>query len=80
MLIAVPLALHYLGKERFGIFTAVVAITAMVGFADLGLGNGLINAIAHAKGRGDLVIARRTISTALVALSGLSIAQARWCL
>src|SRR3954467_6374256 len=75
-LIVVPIALHYLGSERFGVFTTVVAITAMIGFADLGLGNGLINAVAGASGRDDASAIRMYVSTAVVLLSGLSAAIA----
>jgi O-antigen/teichoic acid export membrane protein len=76
MLISVPLALHYLGNEQFGVFATLVAITAMLGFADLGLGNGLVNAVADANGRDDLVAARRSVSTAFVLLTGLALALA----
>jgi O-antigen/teichoic acid export membrane protein len=74
MLISVPLALHYLGNEQFGVFATLVAITAMLGFADLGLGNGLVNAVADATGRDDLLAARRSVSTAFALLTGLAIA------
>lgn len=76
MLISVPLALHYLGNEQFGVFATLVAITAMLGFADLGLGNGLVNVVADATGRDDLVAARRSVSTAFVLLTGLAVVLA----
>jgi O-antigen/teichoic acid export membrane protein len=74
MLISVPLALHYLGNEQFGVFATLVAITAMLGFADLGLGNGLVNAVADANGRDDPLAARRSVSTAFALLASLAIA------
>jgi len=51
MLISVPLTLGYLGPEQFGMWMAISAVIAMLGFADFGLSNGLLNAIAHASGR-----------------------------
>src|SRR3954451_19581095 len=74
MLIVVPLALHYLGPAGFGIFATVVAVTTMLGFADLGLGNGLINTVAEAHGRNDAAELRRQVSTAFVLLAGLAAA------
>jgi O-antigen/teichoic acid export membrane protein len=76
MLISVPLALRYLGNEQFGVFATLVAVTAMVGFADLGLGNGLVNAVADANGRDDVTEVRRAISTAFLLLSALAVALA----
>jgi O-antigen/teichoic acid export membrane protein len=76
MLISVPLALHYLGNEQFGVFATLVATIAILGFADLGLGNGLVNAVADANGRDDFLTARRSISTAFVLLTALAVALA----
>ena len=51
MLIAVPLTLHYLGTERYGMWMTISSIIAMMGFADLGMGLGLMNAISEAMDR-----------------------------
>src|SRR5437773_557266 len=74
LLAMVPLALHYLGAEKFGVFATVLAITAMLGFADLGVGNGLLNAVAAASGRDDLGAVRKQVSTAFVLLGALAAA------
>jgi len=50
MLVSIPITLGYLGPERFGLWMAVSAGIAMLHFADLGLSNGLMNAVARAKG------------------------------
>ena len=52
MLISVPLTLGYLGPERFGLWMTVAAVIAMLGFADFGLGNGILNAASHYNGLG----------------------------
>jgi O-antigen/teichoic acid export membrane protein len=48
MVISVPLTLTYLGSERYGMWMAISSIVALLAFADFGLGNGLVNAIAVA--------------------------------
>jgi O-antigen/teichoic acid export membrane protein len=60
-LITVPLALGYLGHERYGLWMTVIAILGMFTFADLGLGNGLMTEISQADGRDDMQESRRCI-------------------
>jgi O-antigen/teichoic acid export membrane protein len=72
-LIAVPIAVGYLGVERYGLYATLTALTAMLAFADFGLGNGLMNLVAGAFGHDDVVSARRFISSALVMLVTLSL-------
>src|SRR5436190_24204717 len=52
-IVTVPLTLHYLGLERYGMWMTISSTIAMFTFADLGIGNGLLNAIADAHGRRD---------------------------
>jgi O-antigen/teichoic acid export membrane protein len=68
MLISVPLTLGYLGPERFGMWMAITAVITMLGFADLGLSNGVLNAVAHASGRDAEREIRRIISSGLFML------------
>jgi O-antigen/teichoic acid export membrane protein len=72
LVITVPIALGYLGPDRYGLVVTITALTAMLSFADFGLGNGLMNLVAAAIGRGDLDGARRSISSAFVMLVGLA--------
>ena len=51
--VAIPLSVSYLGIERYGIFVAVASLATLFVFADLGLGNGLLNLVADAHGRDD---------------------------
>lgn len=70
--ISIPLTLHYLGAERFGMWMTISSVIVMLGFADLGIGNGLLNAISEANGRDDLKAIRRYISSALAILGGIA--------
>lgn len=82
-LVSVPLALHHLGPERYGVWTVISGFTLMLAFADMGLGNGVVNGIAAAKGRDDRAAIRALVSSgyaalALVALAVLAIAAVAW--
>jgi O-antigen/teichoic acid export membrane protein len=76
-LIAVPLTLHYLGAERFGLWMTISSVLAMANFADFGIGNGVLNTVAGASGREDLKEIRHAISSGfavLVAIGAVSLA------
>ena len=59
MMVQVPLALHYLGTEEFGFWMTITGVMLMLGFADLGLGNGLQNRVAELYGADDLAAIRQ---------------------
>jgi O-antigen/teichoic acid export membrane protein len=67
-LITMPAALGYLGHERFGLWMTISSLAAFLAFADLGLGNGLVNAIASAGGRDDEIAIRRYVTSGLAML------------
>ena len=48
------MAISYLQKERYGIWTTITALVAMWGFSDLGLSQGLVNVVADAIGKQDI--------------------------
>lgn len=73
-LIAIPLALGYLGKQRYGVFATITALVAWVGLFDFGLLNGLLNRVAEAHGHDDRDSARKYFSSALLLLSAISVA------
>jgi O-antigen/teichoic acid export membrane protein len=73
-LISVPLTLHYLGPERYGMWMAISSALAFLTFADLGVGLGLLNEVSRASGSGDLALMRRRISSAMCALCGIAAA------
>lgn len=72
-LITVPLTLKYLGDERYGLWMTISSVIAILGFADLGMGNGLLNAISEADGKDDRETAREYVSSAFFMLSGIAI-------
>src|SRR5438874_4896071 len=71
-IVTVPLTVHYLGLERYGMWMTISSTIAMFSFADLGIGNGLLNAIADAHGRGDRKAAATYVSSAFFALIALA--------
>ncbi len=62
-LISIPLTVDYLGTERFGMWMTLTSILALMTFADLGLGNGLVNAISKSKGNSNISMAEKAISS-----------------
>jgi len=72
LLFTVRLTVHYLGTERYGLWMTITSVVSMLTFADLGVGNGLLNAIAGAHGRDDVESARKYVSSAFFILSGIA--------
>jgi O-antigen/teichoic acid export membrane protein len=72
-LVTVPLVLSYLGKERYGLWTAVTTLVAWAALFDFGLANGLVNLVARAHGRDDTTEATRAFSAAVGALSAVAL-------
>lgn len=71
-LVTVPLTLNYLGIERYSLWMTVSSFTALLAFADMGLGNGLLNSISEANGKDDRIAARIHVSSALAILSAIA--------
>lgn len=63
-LVTIPLTLHYLGNERFGLWMTISSVVALATFADFGIGNGVVSSVAAASGKDDLDGIRRAISSA----------------
>jgi O-antigen/teichoic acid export membrane protein len=70
-LITVPLTLHYLGNERFGLWMTISSVLAMAGFADFGIGNGVLNTVSTAFGKDDWEGIRRAISSGIAVLAAI---------
>ena len=68
-LITIPLVIHHLGNERFGLWMAISSVLAMATFADFGIGNGVLNTVAKAYGKNDLDHMRGAISSGFAVLS-----------
>lgn len=60
----VPLVLHYLGTQDYGIWLTLSSIIAWISFFDAGFGNGLRNKLAEAIAVNDRSLARTYVSTA----------------
>jgi len=73
LLISIPLTIGYLGVERFGVWMTISSFSALLAFADMGLGNGLMNAVAAAHGREDANSIRKYISSAFLVLGGVTL-------
>ncbi len=72
-LAAVPLTLHYLGPERYGMWMALSAFSVLLSFADFGIGNSVLTAVAHSAGRRDPSELRRQIASAYAAMGGIAL-------
>lgn len=72
-LISIPLTLHYLGEERYGIWLIISSFTVMLSFADMGLGNGVLNAVSREHGRDDRAAIRMVVSSGYLMLAGVAV-------
>lgn len=62
--ISVPLAVGYLGRDRYGVWITISSLLAFLSFTDFGLGSSLLNALAAAYGRDDRRQAQRYVASA----------------
>lgn len=69
LIVSVPLTLAYLGDERFGLWMLIASLPVLLGFLDLGIGNGLLNQVAGAKATGDANRLAEVISHGLIVLT-----------
>jgi len=53
VLLTVPMARAALDAERFGVWMMLTALVAFLSFADLGIGNGVLNGVTQARARDD---------------------------
>ena len=74
LLVSVPLTVNYLGAERFGLWMAISALFAFLNLLDFGVGNGLLNRVVEANGRGDPGNLRAAVSSGFFLLCGLATA------
>jgi O-antigen/teichoic acid export membrane protein len=71
--ISVPVTVKYLGPDRYGMWMTISSLLAVLTFADLGIGNGLVSAIASSQGRDDSPAVVRLVSSAFYMLVAISI-------
>lgn len=78
--LSVPLTVHYLGAERYGVWLTISSVITWMSMTDFGLaGNALINVLAQASGRDDKQEAKEYTSSAFWALVGVSVLAAVIC-
>lgn len=71
-IVSVPLTYRYLGADRYGLWMTITSFVLFLGFADLGVGNGLAAGISEANGREDVVQAQRQVSCGFFMLLALA--------
>lgn len=71
-LVSIPLTLHYLGTERFGMWMALSAFSMLLSFTDFGIGNSVLTAVAHSSGQTEISELRRQLASAYAAMSGIA--------
>jgi O-antigen/teichoic acid export membrane protein len=72
LIVSVPLTIHYLGTERYALWMVISSSVTMLAFTDLGIGNGLLNAISESHGKGDERSSLSYVSSAFFMLSGIA--------
>jgi O-antigen/teichoic acid export membrane protein len=73
-LVSIPLTVRYLGAEQYGLWVTIASVTALLGFADLGLSSGLVNGISEAQASNDEHSARRYVASTFYLLAVIAIA------
>lgn len=69
----VPLTLHHLGSERYGLWATLFSIMAWLNLGDLGLNNGLITALSEAFALERIDLAREYVSAAFWGLWAITV-------
>ncbi|HUK43218.1 MAG TPA: hypothetical protein VLW48_02120, partial [Candidatus Bathyarchaeia archaeon] len=82
-LLSLPLAVRYLGAERYGVWATIATTAVWINLLDLGIANTLTNKISQAYARNDKQYAARFFANALVltaAMAGLAAIAGAWLL
>lgn len=65
----VPLTLHYVSSETYGVWLAVSSMVAWFSFFDIGINNGLKNKLTEALAHDDIPLAKKYVSTTYALLT-----------
>src|SRR5258708_4387781 len=68
--ISLPISIHYLGNEGYGLILAITSVVTWFQVSTLGVGAGLQNALTDAIARDDTHAQTTLVTTACVALGG----------
>lgn len=66
VLVTLPMARRTLDPELFGVWMMLSALLSFMAFADLGIGNGVLNKTTQAKASGDALQLRRVLTSGYV--------------
>jgi len=76
--VSVPLTVHYLGAERYGVWLTISSLLLWVALTDFGLaGYALVNVVSEAVGNDDLASARHYAASAFWALVAIALVRGR---
>jgi len=75
-LVSIPIAIHLLGMELFGVYTAITMAVGMIDMMHIGIGPALTKALTKAVGRGDREMERTVFSTSIILSVGLTLLAA----
>lgn len=64
----IPVMLGYLGKEAFGVWSTLLSVLSWIVFFDLGIGNGLKNAVTASLAKGERESASEYVSAGYTAI------------
>jgi O-antigen/teichoic acid export membrane protein len=72
--VSVPLTVHYLGAERYGVWLTIGSLLTWMSMTDFGIaGNALVNLLSDAHGKEDKALAGQHAASAFWTLVGLSL-------
>ncbi len=71
-LVSIPIAVHLLGMEMFGVYTAITMAVGMIDMLHIGIGPALTKALAKAVARGDRETERTVFGTSILLSLGLT--------
>jgi O-antigen/teichoic acid export membrane protein len=75
-LVSIPIAVHLLGMELFGVYTAITMAVGMIDMLHIGIGPALTKALAKAVARGDRETERTVFGTSILLSLGLTVLAA----
>ncbi len=71
-LVSLPLAVRYLGAERYGVWATITTTVVWINLLDLGIANTLTNSISRAYALDDKVSAARYFTNALLVTGSIA--------
>ena len=73
LFITIPATLNYLGNELFGVWMTLSSLIAMLTFADMGIGNGIINKLSESINTNNISQTQKIITNAFILLTVIAV-------